>query len=56
MEFLPKNKWLALIVFILIIVVAVFIASSAMRLKPDENAAGNFRFSLGLKKKKNVTT
>lgn len=51
MEFLPKNKYLALLVFLVIVIVAVVVATSLLRLKPDPKNAGAFRFSLGGKQK-----
>ena len=50
MYFLPKNKYLALLVFMLIIVVAVVVATSILKLKPDAKNPVNYRFTLGSKK------
>ncbi len=47
MEFLPKNKWFALIVFILIVAAGVILATSILKIKPDAKHAGLLRFSLG---------
>ncbi len=50
MDFLPKNKWLALVVFVLIVALAVVVATSVLKLKPDPKNIGSYRFSLGGKK------
>ena len=47
MDFLPKNKWLALLVFIVIVMVAVIAALSFTKLVPNTKEAGTMRFKLG---------
>ena len=56
MDFLPKNKWIALLVFILIIVVSVVLALSTARLTPDTKNVGSYRFKLGGGGAKKTTT
>ncbi len=50
MNFLPNNKWLGLLVFILLSITIVVVALSLVKIKPDTKNIGGFRFSLGGRK------
>ncbi len=52
MDFLPKNKWLALLVFMLIIITAVTVSLAITKVVPDAKNPGNMRFKLAGAKKK----
>jgi hypothetical protein len=51
MDFLPKNKYAALLVFMLVVVVAVTASLAVTRLVPDPKQAGTMRFKIGRNKK-----
>jgi hypothetical protein len=50
MNFLPNNKWIGLLCFILLMVAIVVVALSLVKIKPDTKNIGGFRFTLGGKK------
>jgi hypothetical protein len=53
MDFLPKNKWMQLLVFALVVMVAVVAALSITKVVPDTKNVGGYRLSaINLKKKK----
>lgn len=51
---IAKNKWVNLLILFAVIVVAVLVAVSMVRIKPDEKNPGLMRLSLGGIKKNNT--
>lgn len=44
MNFLPQNKYVGILVFATIIMVAVIVALKVVKIKPDPKCAGCFEF------------